>query len=274
MKSQLQQEEAALQRQCSALSRRLADAAAGDVLAAVERDRTTNLEKWADSMEARAGGNRPALASADGQTATCAGVEVPPGAPEWVMLMPAGRLNARDGRRWRLTDADAVVNATRAGAAGLDLPIDFEHQTQLAAKNGQPAPAAGWIRQLQARAGALWAHVEWTARAAAMLKAREYRYLSPTFFHTRDGIVMRIEGAALTNAPALAMPALASNGVAAGPAGTAGGDPNAPLTADELAGCRSLGISEEKFRESRAADLIGLESRASNDMPALATASV
>ena len=42
-----------------------------------------------------------------------------------------------------------------------------------------------------------------------MLKAREYRYLSPVFFHTRDGVVTRMEGAGLTNYPALDMPALA-----------------------------------------------------------------
>ena len=81
-----------------------------------------------------------------------------------------------------------------------------------------------------------------------MLKAREYRYLSPTFFHKPDGAVVRIEGAALTNYPALVMPALA----AAGSTSTAAG---APLTADELEVCRSLGISEEKFRETRTADL-------------------
>ena len=84
-------------------------------------------------------------------------MEIPQGAPEWVMLMPAGQLNARDGRRWRLTDAGAVVDATRANAGSLDLAIDFEHQTEHAKQNGQPAPAAGWIRELQARAGALWA---------------------------------------------------------------------------------------------------------------------
>ena len=115
--------------------------------------------------------------------------------------------------------------------------------------------APGWIRGLQARAGALWARVEWTARAAAMLKAREYRYISPTFFHARNGTVKRIEGAALTNCPALVMPAPASNGVAVVQAGNAGGDPDAPLTADELAARRSLGISDEQFKESRAADL-------------------
>lgn len=164
------------------------------------------------------------------------------------MLMAAGQLNVRDGRRWRLTDADAVVNATRATPSGLDLPIDFEHQTQLALKNGQPSPAAGWIRALQVPAGALWARVEWTARPAAMLKAREYRCLSPTFFHTPDGTVMRIEGAALTNCPALDMPALA-------PAAATSSSAAAPLTAQDLAVCRSLGIGEKAFREGRAADL-------------------
>ena len=122
-------------------------------LAAVERDRTANLEEWAASLETRAGGSRPAAASAGGQVATCPGVELPPGAPEWVMLMPAGELNARDGRRWRLADADAVVKATRAAAGSLDLAIDFEHQTQRSATNGRPEPAAGWIRELQARCG-------------------------------------------------------------------------------------------------------------------------
>ena len=57
----------------------------------------------------------------------------------------------------------------------------------------------------------------------------------------------RMVGAALTNYPALDMPALAAS--------TATRTAAAALTAGELAVCRSLGISEEKFRESRAADL-------------------
>ena len=123
--------------------------------------------------------------------------------------MPAGRLDARDGRRWRLTDADTVADATRARTGRVEMAIDYEHQGRHAEKNGQPAPAAGWIRELQARAGALWARVQWTGRAAAMLKAREYRYLSPTFFHRPDGAVTCLVGAALTNTPALDLPALA-----------------------------------------------------------------
>ena len=158
MKGQLQQERAALERQFSALSPRLADEAAADLLAAAESDRTANREGWAASMEARVGDSPPAGASVGGEVATCAGVEIPPGAPAWVMLMLAGQL-ARDGRRWRLTNGDAVVNVTRANAGRLDLAIDYEHQTEHAKQNGQPA---------------------------AVLKAREYRHLSATFLpHAR-----------------------------------------------------------------------------------------
>ena len=121
LKAQLQQEEAALNRQVSAISRRLADEAARDVLEAVERDRTANLDGWAASMEARAGSNLSAGASVVERATCAAAVEIPTGAPGWVMLMPAGQLEARDGRRWRLTDADAVVDATRTAASNTDM---------------------------------------------------------------------------------------------------------------------------------------------------------
>ena len=147
--------------------------------------------------------------AADDLVATCM-VEIPAGdPPKWVKLMPAGELNARDGRRWRLEDAAAVLAATRKIAGATDLVFDYEHQTDYAKDNGQPAPAAGWIRELQARAGDIWGRVEWTERAQDLLRKREYRYLSPTFSHTRAGKVIAIHRAALTNAPALDLPALA-----------------------------------------------------------------
>ena len=121
MKGQLHQEEVELERQISALNRRLADAAAADVPDTIERDRSTNLDEWAASSEARAGGSRTAGASTGGEVAACAGVEIPPGAPAWLMLMPAGQPSTRDGRRWRLTDADAVISAIRANAGSLGL---------------------------------------------------------------------------------------------------------------------------------------------------------
>ena len=129
------------------------------------------------------------------------------------MLMPVGELNARDGRRWRLDDAEAVMEASRRRAGAADLVFDYGHQTDYSKENGQPAPAAGWIRELQARAGAIWDRVEWTERARAMLKAREFRYVSPTFLHTPAGVVTEVVRAALVNNPALDLPALATTEV-------------------------------------------------------------
>ena len=131
-------------------------------------------------------------------------------APEWIALLPAGELHARDGRRWVHDDSAAVLAATRERAGEIDLVIDYEHQTDYARENGQAAPAAGWIRELEARGGEIWGRVEWTERAAAAIVAREYRYISPVFaFHPRTLEAQAVHRAALTNSPAFDLPALA-----------------------------------------------------------------
>jgi phage I-like protein len=105
-----------------------------------------------------------------------------------------------------------VFTLTKDGAAGIlekfaaygnDLAIDYEHQTFEAASNG-PVPAAGWIRQggLEVREDGLWAKVEWTARATELIKAKEYRYFSPTFLHTKTGEIVELAPIALVNYPA------------------------------------------------------------------------
>lgn len=145
----------------------------------------------------------------NGAVATCAfDMHISGTVPDWVELMPAGAFTPRDSRAaWRNDDPDAVVAASRA--LNMDLPVDYEHQTDLAPENGQPAPAAGWITELQVRAGAIWGRVEWTGKARAMLAAREYRFLSPTFYHDKKSrVVTRIARAALTNNPALELKAL------------------------------------------------------------------
>ena len=138
---------------------------------------------------------------------------IPDGAepPGEILLLPAGRIQTRvhDSRGpFEVRDPGAVVAATRA--LRLDLPIDYEHQSLHAPDNGQPAPAAGWIREVFAKGGEIWARVEWTDRGRDHLKAREYRYISAVFTHKRDGTVLQIRGAGLTNNPALEMPALMS----------------------------------------------------------------
>ncbi len=108
-------------------------------------------------------------------------------------------------------NADAVIAASAAFAGKKPIPVDYDHQIDMAVKkNGQPALAAGWIKQLQARADGLWGLIEWTEKASAHLAAKEYRYLSPVFNYTPSGEVTRVLRAALTNNPALELTALAS----------------------------------------------------------------
>lgn len=130
--------------------------------------------------------------------------------PEWVHLVPAGKaVYAVDGRNWRLPDIGKVVARSMTG---VDLPIDYEHQTEDPAQrvaNG-PVPAAGWITELEARGDGIWGRVNWTATAKGLLSAREYRYLSPTFTYDKTSReVLRITGAGLVHTPALRLTALA-----------------------------------------------------------------
>jgi len=132
------------------------------------------------------------------------------GAPEWVQLLPEGRMKGRDGREFDLIDPGALVLAFQSG--GIDLPIDYEHANDKPeAKLGGPVPAAGWIKELRADAGGLWGRVEWTAAARAMITRKEYRYLSPSFlFHPKTRQIVRLKGAGLVHSPNLHLTALNS----------------------------------------------------------------
>lgn len=136
------------------------------------------------------------------------------GAPEWTLVMPYGELRAKDGRRWTNPQANAskVIQASLAIAGSTDMPFDYDHQLDLSAvpKVGGTAPASGWIKELEARDDGIYARVEWTARASAAIDAREYRYVSPVFDFDKTGLVVALRRAALTNRPALDLPALAS----------------------------------------------------------------
>ncbi|EEQ96344.1 Hypothetical protein OINT_1001770 [Brucella intermedia LMG 3301] len=128
-------------------------------------------------------------------------------APEWIELFPAGpQIKARDGRAWTL-EPSRVLAAFAANKG--PLAIDYEHAQAHKAPKGEEAPAAGWIVELQERDGGVWGRVEWVAKAARQIVAREYRFISPDFNHTREGVITRLNGAGLVNRPALVMTALA-----------------------------------------------------------------
>lgn len=133
-------------------------------------------------------------------------------APEWIELLPAGVFSGRDGRGpYRLSNPNDVIAATRKTELPTGIPIDYDHATDLAAPEGRPAPAAGWIRELAVRDGAIWGRVEWTQHGAAAVTTHEYRYISPVFEHAPDGNVARLLRAALTNNPNLYLTAISAS---------------------------------------------------------------
>ncbi|SQA96725.1 Mu-like prophage I protein [Cedecea neteri] len=82
--------------------------------------------------------------------------------------------------------------------------FDYEHQSLNAPGASGPVPAAGWFSNLVWVDGeGLYADVQWTARAAALIAADEYRYVSPTFGYDEQGMVRELINAALTNMPVL-----------------------------------------------------------------------
>lgn len=129
-------------------------------------------------------------------------------APEWVELVPAGEFSGRDGRGPFRLDAAAVLAAFERG--GIDLPVDYDHQTLQADAKAGPVPAAGWIKALEVREGSLWGRVAWTEKAAALIAQREYRFLSPVFLHDKTGRVLALSGAGLTHYPNLDLTAVAN----------------------------------------------------------------
>lgn len=127
-------------------------------------------------------------------------------APEIVQIWPAGGLaTLTDGRgSFRVADADAVIAASLAGAAGNELPIDYDHALDYGQENGASGRAAGWISELEGREdGSIWGRVTWTAAGRAVVEGREYRFLSPVFDLNKAGQVGRIPRVALTNRPAI-----------------------------------------------------------------------
>ncbi len=126
--------------------------------------------------------------------------------PSRVLLAPWGSVESSSGEF--VVDEEGTQLAIDAfEAQATDLPIDYEHQTlggQYASPSGQ-APAAGWIKRLEAVPGeGLFATVEWTQPAMEQLAAKQYRFISPVAVVRKpDRKLVRLHSAALTNKPAI-----------------------------------------------------------------------
>ena len=129
------------------------------------------------------------------------------GAPDMVHLLPIGEIRARDGRMFSLANPASVIAASHR--SGIDLVIDYEHQSKDSSKSGA-VPAAGWIKELFVRDDGVWGWVSWTEQAREHITAREYRYLSPTFLYDKGSrSITRLKSAGLVHAPAFELTALA-----------------------------------------------------------------
>ena len=129
----------------------------------------------------------------------------------WTKLLPFGQFRAGDGRPtdapyWYTDDAIGTALAADLNTQVNDVLVDYEHQTLYTQKNGQPAPASGWVKpgNFQWRTGqGLYAKIAWTTRASAYIEDKEYKYLSPVFLYDKTGKVKQYLHTALTNIPAL-----------------------------------------------------------------------
>lgn len=143
--------------------------------------------------------------AADEAVALCSSVAFAAGAnsaPEWVHLLPQGEIRTGDGRGpYRFAAAEQLIAASLQ--AGERLVIDENHATDLAAPKGLPAPAMGWVTELQARADGIWGKVEWTDAGKQLVAGRAYRGISPVIAHDKAGNIAALLRASLVNKPNL-----------------------------------------------------------------------
>lgn len=130
--------------------------------------------------------------------------------PEWVQLVPAGSFHGVDGRGpYHAADLAAIAAASMKPGR---LVIDENHATDLAVPRGEPAPARGWIVEMQARADGIWGRVEWTPSGRTLVAERAYRGISPALtVDAKDRATVRsVLRASLVNQPNLPLATLHS----------------------------------------------------------------
>ena len=104
--------------------------------------------------------------------------------PEWIELISApidGAIRGRDGRAY--THSNPLATMAAWVRRGIELPIDINHSSEISAPKGEPSPAVGFIRDLQARPdGSIWGRADWTEFGKSELRAGRYKFISPAFY--------------------------------------------------------------------------------------------
>lgn len=147
-------------------------------------------------------GSKPFTLPALALASSAAGEPAAP--PDWVMMLPAGLSHTNDGRFFKNYDPEGVIARTKSN--GLEIPVDINHGIEI----GLSEPSMGWVKDYEVRNGEIWALVEWTDLGREQVLSKHYRYISPAMNHDTDSNVIDFQSVALTNKPALIMPALAN----------------------------------------------------------------
>jgi phage I-like protein len=169
-------------------------------------------------------------------------------------VLPRGTVELSDHREPFMVDEESLMSmAADFRSRGVDLVIDYEHQSL----QGERAPAAGWIKDLEARPDGLWARVDWTQQARDYLEKKEYRYFSPVLRldpGTRRPVALMHVG--LTNVPAIKHlpPLVARWGGEAAPPAARPGEPAVRARAAKMDSVKEKGKMVEQLKR-----LMGLE---------------
>lgn len=123
--------------------------------------------------------------------------------PTEFRIFTAGKVVTEKGTfTFDAASAKALMSEYRTH--GNEIMIDYDHASLSATDARDPAmagKAAGWCA-LELRGGELWAvNVRWSDPAAAALRAKEWRYMSPAFSVEKNKITSLLN-VALTNIPA------------------------------------------------------------------------
>jgi len=128
----------------------------------------------------------------------------------WTQVAKTGSFVSENYGKFEITPAMLAEMVTNFEA----IPrahVDYDHLSTQEIVAPEQSKAAGWFTKLETRVGGtqLWGLVEWTKRAAELIKNREYRFISPTFKkiakskETGNPIGARLICAAITNTPFL-----------------------------------------------------------------------
>ena len=131
---------------------------------------------------------------------------------EHFVIIPEGEFRGIDGRpfdapAWILTPERGHEIVAVLNQQHIDMVIDYEHATLKAIETGEPAPAAGWLKQngfvYVEGVGICSTQFEWIDKAKNFIDSGEYKYISPVLFYNKTGAVIGLHSVPLTNKPNL-----------------------------------------------------------------------